>query len=127
MERAIALKKLGNLLGNKLCYRVNSKAPTSEEREAAKIELAACLPTKTKLKEQMEARYRQILADDAEYQRLSAEYKAARERSDKLWGITHRHKFTVGVSNGMFFAVKAEGDSWEEVIGKIETENRRAA
>ena len=35
MERSVAIKKLGKLLGKKLGYRINTKAPTQEEKAAA--------------------------------------------------------------------------------------------
>jgi hypothetical protein len=36
------------------------------------------------------------------------------------WRLVTRHyKITVGVSNSMFFHIKAEGDSWEEVINQL--------
>ena len=127
MERKVAINKLGKLLGKKLGYRIDDRAPTHEEREAAKIELAAALPIRNKLKEQRDARYEQILAGDPEYQRLKTEYKAERDRLEKLSGITRHHKITVGTSEGMFFLVKAEGDSWEEVIDKLTAEKQKAA
>ena len=124
MERSVAIKKLGQLLGKKLGYRVNAKAPTKEEREAAQAELTRSIPLRNKLKEQRDARHEQILAGDAEYQRLKAEYKAERDRLEELFGVTRHYKITVGTSEGMFFLHKAEGDSWEEVIAKLTAEKQ---
>lgn len=39
---------------------------------------------------------------------------------EKLGYQSRHYKFTVGTSNGMFFLVKAEGDSWEQVIDKLQ-------
>ena len=119
MERAVAIKKLGKLLGKKLGYRINTKAPTQEEKAAAAAELPAAVEERRRLKEQKDERYRTIIAADAEYQRLFAEHRVASDRTDRLSSITRCHKITVGVSEGMFFLVKAEGDSWEEVIEKV--------
>lgn len=119
MERAVALKRLERLLGKKLGWRINPKAPTQEEREAAKAELPLAIEDRNALKEQRHARYQEILAADSEYQRLYGAHKAASERVDKLSSITRHHKITVGTSNGLFFVVKAEGDSWEEIIDKL--------
>ncbi len=119
MERAVAIKKLGKLLGKKLGYRINTKAPTQEEKAAAAAELPAAVDERRRLREQKEERYRTILAADTEYQRLFAEHRAASDRTDHLSSITRCHKITVGVSESMFFLVKAEGDSWEEVIEKV--------
>ena len=41
MERTVALKKLEKLLGKKMGWRINPKAPTAEERTAAKLALPA--------------------------------------------------------------------------------------
>jgi hypothetical protein len=119
MERALAVKKLGKLLGKSLGYRVNDGAPTTEDREAAKLDLPAALEARDKLKQQRDARYQQILAADSEYQALRAAHKVAQEQVDKLHSMMRHYKFTVGTSNGMFFHVKAEGDSWEDVIEKV--------
>jgi hypothetical protein len=119
MERAIALKKLGKLLGKSLGYRVNDNAPTREERAVAQTALASAFVERNTLKEKRDERYRTILATDAEYQRLRAAHLAACEYVDRLSSITRHYKITVGVSNSMFFRVKAEGDSWEEIIDKL--------
>src|SRR3972149_1660086 len=111
MERAVAIKKLGKLLGKKLGYRINDKAPSQEEKEIAKAASAKAVEERNKLKEQRDARYRAILAADAEYQSLHAAHRAATERVDKLLSITRHRKPTVGTSEVMFFLVKAEGDS----------------
>lgn len=122
MERTVALKKLGKLLGPKLGWRINPKAPTPEEREFAKMALPLAIEEKKRLQEQRQVRYLAILAADAEYQSLKAAAKAATDRADHLSSVTRHHKITVGTSEGMFFLVKTEGDSWEEVIGKLTEE-----
>lgn len=126
MERTVALKKLGQLLGKKLGYRIDAKAPTKEERVEARAALTQAIDERNKLVEQRDARSRAILAADAEYQSLFSAAKAARERTDKLSSVTRRHKITVGTSEGMFFMVKAEGDSWEEVIDKLTAKEKQA-
>ena len=126
MERSVAIKKLGKLLGKKLGYRVNSKAPTPEERTAAKTEMAAAVEERNKLKARRDERYKAILAADAEYQNLFAAHRAASEHTDRLSSIMRSHKITVGISESLFFVVKAEGDTWEEVIGKLTVEKQVA-
>lgn len=119
MERSVALKTLGRLLGKKLGYRIDPKAPTQEERETAKAALSPAIEERKRLKEQRDARYEAILAADTEYQNLLSSYRAASENVDVLLNVMRRRKITVGTSEGMFFLVKAEGDSWEEVIDKL--------
>lgn len=119
MERVVAIKTLGKLLGKSLGYRVDPKAPTSEEREGAQRQLPALTAAKQEASKAMEDRRRALLDGDQQYQELVAAYRIAREKSEKMFSILHHFKFTVGTSNGMFFHIKAQGDSWEEVIGKL--------
>lgn len=126
MERAVAIKKLGRLLGKSLGYRVNDKAPTCEERAAAQDELSVAIAERNKLREKKDERYKAILAADAEYQNLHAACRAASERVNRLSSITGRYKITVGTTSNMFFRVEAEGDSWEEVIDKLAAKKQAA-
>ena len=126
MERAVAIKKLGKLLGNKLGYRVNDKAPTQDERDAARAELTPAIEERNALQQRRDERRKAILAADAEYQSLCADSRAASERVDKLSSITRHYKFTVGTCNGMFFTVRAEGDTWEEIIAKLAPQKQAA-
>ena len=122
MDRTTALKKLERLLGKQLAWRINPKAPTPEEREAAKAEFPAAAAERKRLTELREVRYKAILEADAEYQSLRTQERVARDRSEKLSSIIFCRKITVGLNNGLFFHVKADGDSWEEVIGKLTPE-----
>lgn len=121
MERTVAIKKLTKLLGKSLGYRVNPKAPTPEEREAAQAAIKPACAVRDELKKQRDERYKAILAGDAEYQRLFTEARAASERVDRLSSVTRCFKITAGTLQHGFFFVKAEGDSWEEVIAKVES------
>lgn len=127
MERVVAMKKLGKMLGKSFGYRVDPKAPTAEERAAALQRLPALSAARQEAEKAMTDRKAAVLAADQEYQALVAAFRAAREAQGNA-GSTARHfKITVGNSNGMFFHVKAEGDSWEDVIEKVNAEiNRRA-
>jgi len=119
MERSVAIKKLSKLLGKDLSWQVNDKAPTREERAAAKAKLPTALEERKKLEARREERRKAILAADAEWQALHAAYEIASERTGKLSSITRSYKITVGTSDGPFFCVEAEGDSWEEIIDKV--------
>lgn len=126
MERSVALKKLGKLLGSKLGYRVDPKAPRPDERDAAHAALTPAVAERDALREKRDARREAILAADMEYQQLKTAAKAAGEHVDRLSSTTRRKKITVGTSEGMFFLVRAEGDTWEEIIEKL-TPVKRAA
>lgn len=122
MERAAAIKKLTKLLGKKLGWRINPKAPTTDERQAAREAIPAAIAERNRLKELCDTRHRQLLADP-EYQRLNSERKAAADNVEKLSSITRHYKITVGTSEEIFFLIKAEGDSWEEIISKLTAKN----
>lgn len=129
MERAIAIKKLGKMLGKSLGYRVDPRAPTIEERAQA-TEAAKALSAAFKEAEAAEtARLNAILEADVEYQELKAKRMSLREAKDRAWSKSRHFKITVGTTSSMFFHVRAEGDSWEEVIDKLDAElsGRKAA
>lgn len=126
MERAVAIKKLTAIIGKSLGYRVNPKAPTREERAAAQEALKPACEERNRLQAQRDERRRAILEADAEYQSLCAVAKAASEKVDRLGSITRSYKITVGKMMSIFFHVMAEGDSWEEVIGKLTAEKKAA-
>jgi regulator of protease activity HflC (stomatin/prohibitin superfamily) len=127
MERAVAVKKLAKILGKTLGYRVDVNAPDAEQRAAAQAKLAEAISVRDQARQKRDERYKALLADQ-EYQDLVAAHKAAQKIADKLSFQAHHHyKFTVGTSNGMFFHVRAQGDSWEEVIEKLTTKGGTAA
>ena len=121
MERNVAVKTLGKILGKEFGYRVDPKAPTSEERKAARDRLPALNATKTQAEKAMQDYRHALLANDAKYQELVKTWKAARTEVSKAASITHHFKITVGRStfNGLFFSVSAQGDSCEEVIAEV--------
>lgn len=125
MERSVALKKLSKLLGNNLGYRVNHKAPSPDDREAARAQIAPTREAHKELLRQREDRLKVILEADAEYQRLVLECRSAKTKLDELVSMATCYKFVVGVSRSIFFSVEAEGDSWEDVIAKVTAKQKR--
>jgi hypothetical protein len=119
MERAVAIKTLSKILGKSLGWRVDPKAPSEEDRIEARAKLKIVGAERDALNKQKQTRMQEILDADAEYQRLKLAAAEAKTRSDDLLAIICRYRFTVGTSNRMFFLVKAQGDSWEEVIAKL--------
>ena len=121
MERAVALKKLRKILGDKLGYRVDPKAPDAEVRAMARtrsVELSAKLRVVDAARE---ARRAVILAADETYRNLAAEAVLLRDARDKASSTSHHFRVTVGLVSELFFSVKAQGDSWEDVIKQLET------
>ena len=122
MERAVALKRLRRMLGKEFAYQFDPRAPEPERRIAAINKRAELVANKERSTKALNERYRYLLDNDAEYQRLSAEAKVAREALSANEGFIHRRKITVGTSNRLFFHVKADGDSWEEIFEKLKKE-----
>ena len=120
MERAIAIKKLGKLLGKRLAYRVDPSAPDATEREEARAALKLASDNAEKLLKQKELRIKALLDGDPEFQRIKAAYEAAKKIRNEIASRGYQYKFTAGTTDGTFFLVKAQGDSWEEIIRKVE-------
>lgn len=120
MERIVAIKKLGKMLGKGFGYRVDPKGLRADERAAAAEEAKSLSAEYSAASEAEVARRLAILDADAEYQRLKAETRRLKKAKDQAWAKSYHFKFTAGISNGMFFHVRAQGDSWEEVIAKLE-------
>lgn len=120
MERSVALKRLGKILGKDFGWRVNPKAPTPEEREAIRADLRAAFTEKERLKALRDARYQELLKGDAEYQKLRSDHAEAHKKWGSMESTLHAYKITVGNSvAGLFFSIKAQGDSWEEIFEKL--------
>ena len=119
MERAVAIKKLGKILGKSLGYRVDPKAPDQFERDEARAKLQVALRLRDAATKASKARFEAVLAADTEYQRLKAELLEAEKACEELSSIMRHYRFTVGTSGDMFFTIRAQGDSWEEVIAKL--------
>jgi len=119
MERVVAITKLGKMLGKSLGYRIDPKAPTQEERDEANRQLPALTAARQEAEKAMIERRQAVLAADRKYQELVEAWKEAKQNAEKTFSVLRHFKFTVGTSSGMFFHVKAQGDSWEDVIHKL--------
>jgi len=128
MERSVAIKKLGKLLGKSLGYRVDPSAPTSEGREEIKRQLPTMNFAKQQAEQIMRERQEAILAGDAKYQELVAIYKDAKKRAADAFSVANHFKVTVGRTTEFgFFHIEAQGDSWEDVIETLERKQQKAA
>jgi hypothetical protein len=119
MERIVAVNKLGKILGKRMGYRIDSKALMADEKEAVRADFQTEAEALNELKKKKRERFEAILKADAEYQSLANECRAAEDRTSRLRSKLRGHKITAGVSSGMFFFIKAQGDSWEEVLAKL--------
>ena len=126
MERATALKTLRKILGDRLGYRVDPQAPDASMRAVAREQAKALSAQHRIAIEASEARRNAILSADPEYQQLRAEAQRLGNAKHEAWGISHRFRFTVGTSSDLFFHVKAQGDSWEDVIAQLKNGKARS-
>lgn len=124
MERSVAIRKLGKLLGKHLGYRVDRDAPDAETRAAIRQQLPGLRAAERQVEAAMDARRAAILAADPEYQALAAAFKLARAGRQAAAAAASRYRITVGTSSDLFFHVKAQGDSWEDVIAKLTADRR---
>jgi hypothetical protein len=116
-----ALTKLGKLIGRQLAYRIDNKAPGPEERERRREAFLAAKAEAERTEAARVARLNEVLAADAEYQRLKAAAKAAADRRESMPSYRHK-RITVGRQGSMFFTILADGDNWAEVVEKIEAD-----
>lgn len=120
MNKSEALAKLSKLLGPNTGYRVDPKAPRAADRETIRANAKVARVASDAADAALRARRAELLAADPTYQRLKAEAAALSAASDEARGGLHRHRVTVGRSSGMFFHIKAQGDTWAEVVAKVE-------
>jgi uncharacterized protein (DUF3084 family) len=123
MDRSTAIKKAHKILGKGFGYRENPKAGSREDREKAKAELKIASAERQRLNEALEARKRELLSGDEEYQKRLAAWRESGKRTSALSAKSHGYRITVGTSMNAggfgFFSVRAEGDNWEEILEKI--------
>lgn len=111
--------RIAKLLGTRAAWRINKGATDAEGRKAAREELPELNRIKEAAKLAMEARRAELL-QDPEYRRLVEQYRGAREASERRFVRSTRCPISVGVAGDLFFTVKAEGDTWDEVLDKLE-------
>lgn len=119
-----ALAKLKPFLGPHAAYRMNPHASDADERAAALLELPALRANRDALKAARSKRAEELLANDAEYQRLKSEEKLATDRHSVTWGRSQSYRITVGHTSSMFFHVDAQGDTWADVLTKLATKGK---
>jgi hypothetical protein len=111
------LSKLKKLLGANFRYRLDPKAATQEERDEAR--------------EKARDDYRNaLLQGDQKHQELVAAAKDAKERAGRLIARSRSYKITAGTVDQAgsfgFFSVRAEGDTWAQIVEKLDRTDRRA-
>lgn len=119
MNQTQALAKLRKIIGPKLGYRIDPKAPTGEEREVMRAHFQEATAIVQAAEAARMARYNELLNGDAQYQLLKVAAKAAGEAKERTKSNLYRKRITIGVNNSLYFSVRADGDNWDEVVGKV--------
>lgn len=125
MNAKQAMAKLCKLLGKNARYRIVNDAPDKAEREELRGQIKVLFEQRQALDVELKARRAQLLADPM-YRGLAARYSAASKALDLARGRANSHRIRVGTVGGVagmnFFHVKAEGDTWEQVIHLLEAD-----
>jgi hypothetical protein len=124
MNQQQAIAKLRKMLGPKMAARVNEKALPGEKRAEESRKVPALQARTRELEAALHARRAELLADPA-YQALKAELEAARNAADLTRHRAAQKRITVGVNSALFFHVRAEADTWAEVVAIVEAEQQK--
>jgi len=108
------------ILGEKAGYRVDNGALTGDERDAALDAARQQRDHAKALAEARDARAAELLAADERFQQLKAEAHGAAVERDRLQGLAHRRRVTVGCVGALFFSVRAEADNFADAIEKLQ-------
>lgn len=126
MTRQEAWQRLVRLFGEKRAgYRVAKAISSPEKRQKAKEAADALHARWTDVKTRREARAKELLSDSL-YQELEAESRALYRARDQALAEAGAYRFTIGTSDGMFFHVSAQGDTWEECFAKLDATQQKA-
>lgn len=119
MNRETALKKLQKLLGKDAAFRIAPDAPDADERAAASVAGVALRGAAAIAKTAMETRRAELLRDP-EYLRLREAYYRVENERMEMAGRATRYRIIAGTVGGLFFSVRAQGDTWAEVFAKLQ-------
>jgi hypothetical protein len=128
MTRDEATRKIKKLLGPKALLEARGEISAPDKRERAR-EAARFLKARTvELDAKIAARQKELL-DVPDYQAMLAERKTLRKDANDLLGDQLHYKFQAGTLGGFtgfpIFHVEAQGDTWEEVIAKLEEKKKK--
>lgn len=128
MTRDHAIKAARKRYGKSAHIRAGERLSSPERREAADVERRALLAKRNEMNQDLDR-----TTDPTRRAEVEAEIKRLNKAiTEAAYWATYR-KFAIGqIALGMFFAIDAEGDTWEEAFAEAtrkqrETEARIAA
>lgn len=119
MNATQAIAKIKKLLGPKGEIHDSRKASSPEQREAAGKARREGKARKDAAEAAMNARAAAVLAADAEYQRLHADYIAERDALRKVDFGAH-YRYSAGRNHSYCFSVESQADNLAELVAKLE-------
>ena len=120
MNGTQALKRARELLGRRAMIRVRKPYCTPEQREAARVNRDAVVAAREASRTARDARRRELLAADAEYQRLSEAARQAQDDYEVACARMQSYAVSVGIDAGICFEIRAQGDTLADAIAKLE-------
>lgn len=120
MNAKQALKRAQALLGRRASIRERKPYCTPDEREAARSNWRSMREAAEAAKAARDMRRRELLAGDAEYQRLASAAREAQDALDVTAAQATSYAVSVGIDAGICFEVRAQGDSLADAIANLE-------
>lgn len=122
MNEKQAIAALKKIVGQKLGWRVDNKAPGVDERAAFSAEHSALRLRERELRDQLDAKRAELLRDPA-YVALREQHQQAKEGADRAGSMSRHYRITVGKIGGdrgfNYFHVMAQADTWDAAVEKI--------
>lgn len=112
-----AIAALQAMYGKEAAYRINKKAATPAERDAAREQLPALRERVEQAKLAMENKRKELL-QDPQYQRLVQDWRDANDARERACSKVRSRRITIGKANKLFFHVTGEGDTWDEALAE---------
>ena len=119
MNAAQATKAIKRIIGKNGFLKHDPRAPDAAEREAAKARLPDLIAAQKVAEELAEARRREVLKDP-EYVALRDEAVRLRKERERTSGVARWFRVEACHSMGIGYSVKASGDTFAEVVEKLE-------
>lgn len=126
MNQQQGIAKLKKLLGNRAHYELDERAPKEAQREEYRKQREILRVEAEQAKAKRDARYRELLSDPL-YKQLHAEHAAVQKAFEEARWRSTWFRLIVGTHDGLGFYVRASGDNWADVIGKLEAKKEAHA
>jgi hypothetical protein len=121
-----AVARLKKLLGPRVVWQENERALSAEKREAAHVLACDLREQERAVKAEAVAR-REALLSDPTYRALCAKQDALRKQADVASSEARQKPITVGTMSGTsgfsLFHIKADGDTWDEIVAAVESQS----